>query len=561
MTALPETIDCSAAAALRVAGVDRTVGWFRVFLLAHVTFWPLVLWWTRPNPALDLVEMVLWGHEWQLGYTKHPPLPSWIDEAAAVATGHSLWVQFLLPHLAVAIAFWAVWRLGREMVAPRLALLGVCLLECCPFYSAECQELNNNVGLYPCWALAVWLLYRAMKTQRVSFWIGTGVCLGLGMMTKYTTAVLAVTMLGFGVLHPEARRSWRRPGPYLAAAVAILIFLPHVWWAASQGFTTVHYAVLHMHTDHRWQGHLVHPIEFLATQLGVLALPLVVTTVAVGRWRLRPAAASQRFDRTFLVTMAAGPLAWHLGMAMLGNVPLQRMYGTPLWLLAGLLAVACLEIRTEPTRWRRTWIAWLLTVVTVGMILIVGTWATSNVLCQPTRNTFPGRELARRIDELWRARYGESVPIVAGGYFLAGTVAFFLPDTPRVYEGIDTLIDDTAIHDCPWLSDDEFRRGGGVILWNLDVNPEGLARDVLRRFRVAEIVELPPLAYQTRAKVPPARISVAIVPPERAAADGSRHARIPAAGNGNASPQSAAIHSGDQRTSMRVCRRAAASTY
>ena len=113
------------------------------------------------------------------------------------------------------MSFWAVWRLARQLLPPRTALLAVCLLECCPFYNVESDTLNNNVGLYPCWALAILLLHRALTTRGSGAWIGVGVCLGLGMLTKYSTAVLAVTMLGFGGLHPQARKSWRTPGPYL----------------------------------------------------------------------------------------------------------------------------------------------------------------------------------------------------------------------------------------------------------------------------------------------------------------------------------------------------------
>ena len=56
-------------------------------------------------------------------------------------------------------------------------------------------------------------------------WIGVGIFLGLGMLTKYSTAILACTLLGFGLVHPEARKSWRTAGPYVAILVSLLVFL------------------------------------------------------------------------------------------------------------------------------------------------------------------------------------------------------------------------------------------------------------------------------------------------------------------------------------------------
>ncbi len=142
---------------------DPTVQIFRWFVLAHLVVWTATATLTKPNPPIDVVEQVFWGHEWQLGYTKHPPLPSWICGAVAAVTGRALWAQYMLPQLAVVLAFWAVWRLARRILAPHAALLSVCLLECCPFYTCKCEALNNNYALYPTWALAVLLLDRALR--------------------------------------------------------------------------------------------------------------------------------------------------------------------------------------------------------------------------------------------------------------------------------------------------------------------------------------------------------------------------------------------------------------
>ena len=515
----------------RSAWTVRVLPWF---LLAHVLAWTTMLTLTKPNPSLDLVEMVLWGHEWQLGYTKHPPLPSWIDEAVAVASGGALWAQYLAAQLAVAISFWAVWRLAREMVSPRAALLSVCLLECCPFTTFQADALNNNVGLYPCWAMAILFLYRALTPAgRIRSWAAVGLWLGLGMMTKYTTVVLAATMLGFGLLHPQARKQWRRPGPYVAMAVAMLIFLPHAWWVAAQGFAPVRYAAAHCPQGNPWLGRLWSPINFTAYQLGMLApLGLVLIPLLGYRWRLRRVETQERFPRTFLAAMVLGPAAIHLALGVVANLELRGSYGSQLWLFSGLLLLMCLQSRVgdghRAQHGRRappesvtsdpfcqTWLAWA--AMTAAMLAgsAIANVASPYVLGKGSRCHFSGRLLADEVEKVWQSRYHRPLPIVAGGYFVAGTAAFFDPARPRVYESIDAPITDTTIHDCPWLGDEEFRRQGGVILWNLQESPEGIPDEVLRRFGVVESVELPPLPYQTRARVPAARIGVAIVPPRR----------------------------------------------
>jgi len=89
----------------------------------------------------------------------------------------------------------------------------------------------------------------------------------------------------------------------------------------------------------------------------------------------------------------------------------------------------------------------------------------------------------------------------------------FHPDRPRVFESLDEPIADVAIHDCPWLTDAEFRHRGGVILWDRRIHPDGLPEEVRRRLGIVEQVNLPPIPCQTGARVPPAEIGAAIVPP------------------------------------------------
>ena len=78
------------------AGAARLLRWF---LVAHLLFWTVIPSLVKWNPSLDMVEQIFWGHEWQLGYTKHPPLTSWCCEAMAVATGRALSAQHLLRNL------------------------------------------------------------------------------------------------------------------------------------------------------------------------------------------------------------------------------------------------------------------------------------------------------------------------------------------------------------------------------------------------------------------------------------------------------------------------------
>jgi 4-amino-4-deoxy-L-arabinose transferase-like glycosyltransferase len=506
---------------------SRQILW--LFMLGHLVAWTSVAVLTQPNAPVDTVEMVYWGHQWEWGYHKHPPLPSWVCETLVVLGGGSVWMTYLAAQIAVVVCFWAAWRLALEMVPPRTALLAACLLECCYYYNFTSVELNNNVGMYPFWALAVLSLYAALKRDRYRDWVATGVWLGLGMLSKYSMALLVLTMLAFGLINRKARSAWSRPGPYLTLLVALLIFSPHAYWAISYRFPGVGWALESTQAGRQPAvRHLLYPLEFALAQLWALTPMIVVALPLTGyHWRLRRVPGARdglaghhpkvgpatRFDRDFLVALGLGPFLAHLALSPLVGVRLHSMYGSQLWTFAGLLMLFCLQTRDIRLVWRKV----LIGCCTMGVVFlaaaVIRNVAGPYVRGKSSRVHFPGRALATQVDRLWNRRYDRPLPIVAGEWWLAANTALYGPSRPTVYGGRlgDSL--DFAPRYSPWTSDEDLKRRGGVILWDSRRSGEGLPRELRQRFRHAEV--LPPLTipYQTGAKIPPARIGVAVVPP------------------------------------------------
>ena len=79
----------------------------------HMLLWTLLPAVFTASLPLDVIEGLAWGHEWQLGYLKHPPLYPWLMELASRLEEGANWPLYLLSQLAVVIAFWALWLLAR----------------------------------------------------------------------------------------------------------------------------------------------------------------------------------------------------------------------------------------------------------------------------------------------------------------------------------------------------------------------------------------------------------------------------------------------------------------
>ncbi|MFW6125136.1 MAG: glycosyltransferase family 39 protein [Pirellulales bacterium] len=485
---------------------------FRLLLLAHLAVFTLLPWGLYANLPLDCIEMHSWGQQWAWGYHKHPPLPAWIARGVAILTDHSAGALYLAASACIAASFWAAWRLGRAMMSASAALIGVALLEGSYYFNFEAMNLNNNTVLYPFWALSVLAFYHAVREGTVKYWLALGACVGLGLLTKYTMAILPVVMLGFLLLNRRARAAWNSPGPYVAASVGMLIFLPHLVWAVEYDFPTLQYAMQRAATSPSPLGRLRFPLEFVAAQyLALLPMTLVAIPITGIRWRLRQVAPAERFDRAFLASMVFGPFVTILLISALLNVRLHCMWGSHLWTFSGVLLVFALKLDFRSGQQRRVLIgcamaALLYVGATIGRIEL------GAVMGYVHREYFPGEKLAERIEEVWHDHRDGPLPIVAGEGWLVGNIGFYAPSHPKVYGIHKWVVPPTDRHLRHWIDDEDLAWHGGLFVWDAARQPT-MPNQMRRRIPSIEPAGALTVSRRSHPRLPPLRIGVAYIPP------------------------------------------------
>jgi hypothetical protein len=499
---------------------------FRGFVLLHLVVWtalPALLTHTLPE---DVVEGLAWGQEWQLGYYKHPPLQAWLLESVALVSGRHAWALYLLSQLGVAISFWAVWRLARMVVSPLGALISVLLLEGVVFLNYRTPELNPDVVQLPFWALATLAFYRALRFGRAADWCLLGLWMAVSTYGKYETAVLGLTMVAFMLAEPQARRSWRTAGPYIAACLYVVLLLPHAWWAASQDFPTAAYVYRASRGTRGLADWLGTTSLFTAGQLASMA-PAALMLAVLSAGARSPArslvgTSADRFDRRFVATLAFGPFVTSIAMSAATGRELLIHWGCPMWSFIGLFAVMFLTPTVGGAGLRRfagVWIALFVAVAAVyaaaqtllpyarqpAFARFTDRLLSQHFLDRQQQPSFPGPELAREITARWHARFGDQLSYVVGNKFVAGNVAFFSPDHPSVLiAGIP--------RQSPWVDMNALLERGAVVLSadrDMDAKLE-------KRFPPMEKQVPIVLPWDSGAALPPVEIVWWIIPPRRA---------------------------------------------
>jgi len=468
----------------------------------------VLIWWLLPallqhNLPLDVIEQLAWGREWQIAYFKHPPLVAWIVESVATISGHWPPALYLLGPLASALSLFMVWRLGCAMLGAQRALLAVLAQQGIVYFTIFTPEFNQNVVLLPLWAALGLVGYRACfapGSPRVvcARWVWFGVLAALGMLGKYTTALLLLPLLLLAALHPRLRRVWAGPSPWLALIIALLLLLPHLLGLWRIDFAPLFYAIGRAPGPTHWYDHIVNPLLFAVAQFGDIAAALLALALLAWRRPGEPLAAPRPTSlppeqRAYLATITWAPVGLALAISVILGLHLKDMWGQPMWCFIGLFLMAEVVGPFTARGLQRFYAAWLATLVTVPIVFAVQNTVGGRLLRKPSRAAFPGAELARAVEQRWHAVVGDiKLPIVAGDAWIAGNIAFYGADRASVFIDADPARS-------PWVTSAALARQGAVLIWPAsEQQPDWLSRfPAAQRQQPIELPYVPPLEHPT----------------------------------------------------------------
>jgi dolichol-phosphate mannosyltransferase len=167
-----------------------------------------------------------------LGYLDHPPLIAWLIHGCTLLFGQTEFAVRLSALLCGAIASFFIYRLTRNLFGREAALAALLLAQGLPFFFLAGLLMTPDAPLTAAWAASLYFLERALVGAKVSSWWFAGICLGLGLISKYTILILGSVAVLYMLWDAPARRWWLRFPPYGAALLALLIFTPVILWNA-----------------------------------------------------------------------------------------------------------------------------------------------------------------------------------------------------------------------------------------------------------------------------------------------------------------------------------------
>src|SRR5690606_9894360 len=255
------------------------------FLVGMVALWTLLCAISHKAPDLDGMEELVWASSFEFGYTKHPPLPSWLLYALTGIFGKPIWLVFFAGQLVSALGLWFVWRFGCEFTTPRRALIATLMVSTTMYFSLRGTIFNHNTAQLWSIAACTWLFYRALRYAKTSSWLWLGAVAGLSMMTKYSAVVQFAIFLVFIVVHGHWRDQRVQRGVVQAAVVFLLVISPHVYWLIDNQFAP--FAYLDRSLEMQSYAQVLKGIlDFTIDQLARIS-PMFVVWIGLYVWQRR----------------------------------------------------------------------------------------------------------------------------------------------------------------------------------------------------------------------------------------------------------------------------------
>ncbi|WP_428031279.1 glycosyltransferase family 39 protein [Ancylobacter sp.] len=358
---------CFARPELATRGALAVIAALLAWRLVLAAFVPLV-----PDEAY----YALWAQGLSAGYFDHPPMIAFFIRGGQMLVGDTALGVRLLCVLSAVPASWFVWRAAEETLDhPGAGALAAVLYNATIFGFLGMTLATPDAPLALFCAAMAWCAARLVRAPGPFWWLAMGLATGLALQSKYSALMLAGAFALAVLALAPLRRQLLTPWPWVAALVAVLVFLPNLVWNGEH----------HWQTFSKQGGRVTaqaafRPLflpEFVGSQIA-LATPLIFLFAVIGLLPRGARAFRMRAGWALVLILLLVPLAYFAVHALRG-----RVEGNWVGFLYPLLAVAAAAGMLAPAPARPGWLDGRLgarlkraTVpLALGLVLVLGLYA------------------------------------------------------------------------------------------------------------------------------------------------------------------------------------------
>ena len=397
---------------------------FVLFLFSHMTIWTLAPSMSNVNLPLDTIEALAWGSNLDWGFSKHPPLSAFMVEFFYQIFGNQDWAYYFLSQIFIIAAFFVIWIFSKDFFLDKVhSIISIFLLEGIYFYNYTSPEFNVYVCELPFWALTILFAWRGIKSNKNQDWLLFGLFAALGTLSHYLFLYLIISINIFLIyLLIKKRLNFKY---FIFLFTFFIVLSPHIIWLSKNDFVTFIYAFQRTgFKEMIFLNHITQPIIFLFKQLGIILPMIIMFLFLCSNLKIKLNFKDKRL--LFLLSINILPIFLIFVTSLMFGVKIRTMWMTPFYLFLGVLFIYLFKKRINFLKNKNFFIIFL-----AIFILSPISYLSVSLSKDNKRTDYPGKEIARLVQNKWNTNFRNEIKIVIGDEWSAGNLSYHLFSRPK----------------------------------------------------------------------------------------------------------------------------------
>ncbi|NCU53963.1 MAG: hypothetical protein EBW50_01955, partial [Candidatus Fonsibacter ubiquis] len=397
---------------------------FYLLCLYHLIIWTIIPYLSNKNLPLDVIEALAWGQNFDLGYTKHPPLSGWIPGILFKFFGNKDWVYYLLSQIFIIVSFIFIWKLASLFFKKKIyVLLSVLSIEGIAFFTFETPQFNVNICQLPLWIGTIYFFLKSIKNNKISDWIFLGIFSAFGFLTKYIFLYL-LTSLFFYLVFILIKNKKFYFNFFYSLLTFLLIIYPHLQWLSQNDFSTINYALKRGGLNEpNIYNHFLNPLKFLITQI-IISFPFfLLIYLLIKKIKIRLPLKNEKF--IFLLFSFLLPFFLILATSIITGSRIRTMWMIPFYSLIGIFFMYLYEDYINLKKLKNFKI-----LLIIFLILSPALYSLRSIYFD-SRTGYEGKIIASEIEKEWKTISKVNISNVGFSEWYAGNLSYQLANRPK----------------------------------------------------------------------------------------------------------------------------------
>ena len=270
---------------------------------------------------------------------------------------------------------------------------------------------------------------QCLKNDKVQNWVLFGLFAALGVLSKYLFVYLLIGIAVFLIfkLNREKKFNYKY---FISILIFFLVLTPHFMWLIDNEFKTIAYGLKRTSLeDGNFLNHLLYPLKFIFKQIIILIPFFGLLSLIIKKFKFKFKLRDEKL--LYLISITIVPILIMLLTSLILGAKIRTMWMTPFYLFFGLMFIYMFESKINLNYLKKFIVMFLLV-----FILSPAAYLYVSFSKDDSRTDFPGKEIARLVQNKWDKNFTNKIAIVVGDEWLGGNLSYHLQSRPKWFNDL-----------------------------------------------------------------------------------------------------------------------------